>query len=76
MTEEEPRHGDDGGDLDPEQVRQGREEEMNYMIMTLKRFEFGAHDFKPKRETKRRLFRGDASAGSEEGFVRVRCGCA
>ena len=42
MTEEEPRQGDEGGDLDPEQVRQGREEEMNYMVKTLKMFEFGS----------------------------------
>ena len=41
-TEEEPQRGDEGGDLDPEQVRQGREEEMNYMIKTLKMFEFGS----------------------------------
>ena len=34
MTEEESRQVEDGGDLDPEQVRQGREEEMNYMIKT------------------------------------------
>ena len=27
-TEEEPRQVDEGGELDPEQVRQGREEEM------------------------------------------------
>ena len=42
MTEEEPRQGDQGGDLDPEQVRQGREEGMNYMVKTLKMFEFGS----------------------------------
>ena len=29
ITEEESRRGDEGGDLDPEQVRRGREEEMN-----------------------------------------------
>ena len=39
-TEEEPQRGDELGDLDPEQVRQGREEEMNYMVKTLKMFEF------------------------------------
>ena len=43
-TEEEPQRGDEGGDLDPEQVRQGREEEMNYMVKTLKMFEFGSWD--------------------------------
>ena len=32
MTEEEPRKGDEGGDLDPELVRQGREEEMNLIF--------------------------------------------
>ena len=42
MTEEEARQGDEGGDLDPEQVRQGREEEMNCMVKTLKMFEFGS----------------------------------
>ena len=41
-TEEEPRQVDEGGDQDPEQVRQGREEEMNYMIKTLGMFEFGS----------------------------------
>ena len=41
MTEEESRRGDEGGDLDPEQVRQGREEEINYMIKTLGMFELG-----------------------------------
>ena len=30
------------GDLDPEQVRQGREEEMNHMVETLGMFEFGS----------------------------------
>ena len=29
MAEEEPRQGDEGGDLGPAQVRQGREEDMN-----------------------------------------------
>ena len=38
MTEEERRQGDHGCDLDPEQVRQGREEEMNFMVKTLKMF--------------------------------------
>ena len=42
MTEEEPRQGDEGGGLDPAQVRQGREEEMNVMVRTLKMFEFGS----------------------------------
>ena len=44
MTEEEPRQGDEGGDLDPEQVRQGREEEMKLTAWskTLKMFEFGS----------------------------------
>ena len=40
MTEEESRHVEEGGDLDPEHVRQGREEEKNYMIKTLGMFEF------------------------------------
>ena len=43
-TEEEPQRGDEGGDLDPEQVRQGRAEEMNYTVKTLKMFEFGSWD--------------------------------
>ena len=42
MTEEASRQDDEGGDLDPEQVRQGREEEMNYMVKTWKMFEFGS----------------------------------
>ena len=52
MTEEEPRQGDEGGDLDPEQVRQGREEEMNYMVKTLKRFEFGSWEDATSRTSK------------------------
>ena len=32
----------EGDDLDPEQVRRGREEEMNYMVKTLEMFEFGS----------------------------------
>ena len=42
MTEVESRRGDEGGDFDPEQVRQGREEEMNYMVKKLGMFEFGS----------------------------------
>ena len=115
MTEEEPRQGDEGGDMNREQVRQGRrEEEMNYIVKKLKMFEFRswedatsrtskmptttkwvdrakkddtgktfvrcrlvARDFKPKCEGPRDdFFRGDFTAGSEESFVRVRCGCA
>ena len=51
-TEEEPRQGDEGGDLGPEQVRQGREEEMNYMIKTLKMFEFGSWEDATSRTSK------------------------
>ena len=40
MTEEESRQVEEGGDLDPEQVRQGREEEIIYISKTLKMFEF------------------------------------
>ena len=40
MTDEESRQVEEGSDLDPEQVRQGREEEINYIIKTLKMFEF------------------------------------
>ena len=42
MTEEGPRQGDEGGDLVQEQVRQGREEEMNYIVKTLKMIEIGS----------------------------------
>ena len=42
MTEEESRRDDERGDLDPEQVRQGREEEMNYIVKTWKMFESGS----------------------------------
>ena len=52
MTEEEPRQGDEGGDLDPEQVRQGREEEMNCMVKTLKMFEFGSWEDATSRTSK------------------------
>ena len=51
MTEE-PRQGDEGGDLDPEQVRQGREEEMNYMVKTLKMFEFESWEDATSRTSK------------------------
>ena len=40
MTEEESRQVEEGGDLDPEQVRQVREEEIKYIIKTLKMLEF------------------------------------
>ena len=33
---------EEGRDLDSEQFRQGREEEMNYMVKTLGTFEFGS----------------------------------
>ena len=52
MTEKEPRQGDEGGDLDPEQVHQSREEEMNYMVKTLKMFEFGAWEDATSRTSK------------------------
>ena len=52
MTEEEPRQGDEGGDMDPEQVRQGREEEMNYMVKTLKMFEFESWEDATSRTSK------------------------
>ena len=52
MTEEEPRQGDEGGDLDPVQVRQGREEEMNYMVKTLKMLEFGSWEVATSRTSK------------------------
>ena len=52
MTEEEPRQSDEGGDLDPVQVRQGREEEMNYMVKTLKMLEFGSWEDATSRTSK------------------------
>ena len=42
MNEAEPRRVEEEGDLDPEQVLQGREEEMKYMVKTLVMFEFGS----------------------------------
>ena len=39
-TEGETQFEGEGCDLDPEQVRQGREGEMNYMVKTLGMFEF------------------------------------
>ena len=41
-TEGENQVEEEVGDLDPEQVRQGREEEMNYKFNTLGMFEFGS----------------------------------
>ena len=41
-AEEEAQVEGEGDDLDPEQVRKGREEEMNYMVRTLEMFEFGS----------------------------------
>ena len=40
MTEEESRQVEEGCDLDPEHVRQGREEEIKHIIKTLNMFEF------------------------------------
>ena len=34
-TEGEAQFEEEGGDLDPEQVRQGQEEEMHYMVKEL-----------------------------------------
>ena len=33
---------EEGGDFDPEEVRQGREEEMNYLVKTLGKFKYGS----------------------------------
>ena len=33
---------EEGGDLVPEQVRQGREEEMNFLVETLGMYDFGS----------------------------------
>ena len=38
--------------MDPEQVRQGREEEMNHMVKTLKMFEFGSWEDATSRTSK------------------------
>ena len=40
--QKERQFEEESGDLDPEQVRQGREKEMNYMVKTLRMFEFGS----------------------------------
>ena len=52
MTEEESRRDDEGGDLDPEQVRQGREEEVNCIVKTLKMFEFQSWEDATSRTSK------------------------
>ena len=52
MTEGEARQVEEGCDLDPEQVRQGREEEMNYMVKTSKMFEFGSWEDATTRSSK------------------------
>ena len=41
-TKGENQFEEEGGDLDPEQVRQGRDEEMNCKFNTLGMFEFGS----------------------------------
>ena len=40
-TEEQSVFEEEGGDLDLEQGRQGREKEMNYFVKTFRMFEFG-----------------------------------
>ena len=41
-TEGETQKEEAGGDFDRDHVRQGREEEMNCMVKTLRMFEFGS----------------------------------
>ena len=75
MTEEEPRQGDEGGDLDPEQVRQGREEEMNYTVKTLKMFEFGSWEDATSRTSRMPTTRKwvDRAKKDDTGKTFVRC---
>ena len=75
MTEEESRRGDGGGDLDKEQVRQGREEEMNCMIKTLKMFEFGSWEDATSRASKMPTTTKwvDRARKDDNGKMFVRC---
>ena len=75
MTEEESRRGDEGGDLDPEQVRQGLQEEMNYMIKALKMFEFGSWEDVTSRTSKMPTTTKwvDRAKKDDNGNMFVRC---
>ena len=75
MTEEESRRGDEGGELDPEHVRQGREEDMNYMIKTLKMFEFGSWEDATSRTSKMPTTTQwvDRAKKDDNGKMFVRC---
>ena len=53
-TEGEAQFQEEGGDLDPEQVRQRREEEMNYMVKTERRQGSDHHDMDRSSEERRR----------------------
>ena len=53
-TEGEAQFQEEGGDLDPEQVRQRREEEMNYMVKTKRRQGSDHHDMDRSSEERRR----------------------
>ena len=74
MAEEEPRQGDEGSELDPEQVRQDREEEMNYMIKTLKMFEFESWEDATSRSSKMPTTKSvDRAKKDDSGKMFVRC---
>ena len=74
MTEEESRRGDEGGELDPEPVRQDREEEMNDMIKTLKMFEFGSWEDATSRTSKMSTTKWvDRFKKEDNGKMFVRC---
>ena len=69
-TEEEAVFEEEGGDLDLEQGRQGREKEMNYFVKTFRMFEFGGK----KRRRKQRLRpRRNASTECRRPTSVVRC---
>ena len=75
MTEEESRPGDEGGDLDPKQVRQGWEEELNYMVKTLRMFEFGTWEDATSRTSKMATTTKwvDRAQKDDNGKMFVRC---
>ena len=75
MSEGEARQVEEGCDLDPEQVRQGREEEMNCMIKTLEMFEFGSRKDATSRTSKTPTTtkRADRAKKDDTGKTFVRC---
>ena len=52
-TEGEAQYEEEGGDLDPEQVRQGREDKMNHMVETLGMLELVAKSNVESRQARR-----------------------